>query len=208
MGRPSRETIMTALYAVLQASAQVSFTANTVLNSVALGNPSTLAGLFVGLPVFGVGVPRGATIATLTPTLTITQAATANGTAVPLVTGFLTTSRRLKRWSDVAAQPALFLLDGDEEIAYPRTILQVQTMSAMIVIYANAGQNPEAVPAAALNSLLDAVSASFAPDDVQSNRFTLGGLVEWCRIVGKISKGPGDTADQALAVADVEITVP
>lgn len=205
-GRPGRETIMTALFNALVASVQTSFTANTTLNSATLAAPSTTNNLFVGLPVSGAGIPTGAVIATLSP-LTLTLPAAANGTAIAMTTGFLTFSRRFQFWDQVTEQPALFLRDADEELSYPNTVLQEQIMKAEIWIYSNAGQNPDLAPAAALNNLLDAVQAAFAPDS-PTRQFTLGGLVAWCRMVGKIEKSPGDLDGQAIAVADVEIIVP
>jgi hypothetical protein len=206
-GRPSRETVMTALLNALTTSVQTNFTANTNVNSVTLDRPSTMAGLFVGLPVFGAGVPRGAVIQTLSP-LTISLPATANGGSVALTTGFLTFSRRFQFWNQVSAQPALFLRDGDEDQQYLNIILSRQTMKAEVWIYSKAGENPDIAPVTALNNLLDAVDAAFSPDDPQTGRFTLGGLVEWCRREGKVLKDPGDASGQAIAVADIEITVP
>lgn len=209
MGRASRESIMTALYETLIASVQESFTATTTLNSPILTNVSTTAGLFLGLPVFGTSVPRGAVITSLSP-LTLSLPATGNTYAAALSTGFLTTGRRLKFWTDVAEQPALFLRDGDEELDYPQEqgVLQLQTLKPEIWIYSNAGQNPDLAPATGLNNLLDAVQAAFAPDSPQTGRFTLGGLVFWCRLNGKVTKEPGDLDGQAIAIAEVEITVP
>jgi hypothetical protein len=198
--------VMTALFAALVASVKTSFTADTTASSVTLGAPSTSAGLFEGLPVFGPVIPRGAVIATLSP-LTLSLPATADGAAIALTTGFLTFSRRFKFWTDVTAQPALFLRDGDEDLHYPNTSLQIQTMKAEIWIYSNAGENPDLAPVIALNNLLDAVQSTFAPDS-PTNQFTLGGLVSWCRMVGKVEKDPGDASGQAIAVADVEIIVP
>ena len=205
--RPSRESVMTALFNVLVASVQTSFTADTTAGNVILANPSATDGLFVGLPVFGGTIPRGSVITDLSP-LTLSLAPMANAAAVPMTTGFLTMGRRLKRWDDVPSQPALFLRSGDEELEYVQTIMQAQTIGAEIWIYSNAGQNPDAVPETALNNLLDAVQAAFAPDDRLTNRFTLGGLVHWCRLEGKVEKDPGDIGGQAIAVVDVKITVP
>jgi hypothetical protein len=197
---------MTALFNQLVSSVQTSFAADTQANNVTLANPSTTTGLFVGLPVFGAGVPRGAIITALSP-LTLSLPATANALQVSLTTGFLTFSRRLKHWSDVAAQPALFLRDADEQIEYVNTVMQRQAIMAEVWIYSSAGQNPDAIPATGLNNLLDAIQAAFAPDS-PTGQFTLGGLVSWCRMSGKIEKEPGDIGGQAIAVADVEIIVP
>ena len=207
MSRSSRESIMTALLNALSASVQTSFTADTTSGSATLANVSTTTGLFIGLPVFGVGIPHGSTIQSLLPMI-LTQPATATAAGVSMTTGFLTISRRFKPWTEVTAQPALFLRDADEDMTYQNIILQHQTMKAEVWIYSRAGDNPDIAPATALNNLLDAVQAAFTPDDAMQYRFTLGGLVEWCRIEGKIQKSPGDLDGQAIAVADVVITVP
>jgi len=206
-GRPSRETVMTALYSALQAGGQTTFTATTQAGSQVLTNPSTTTGLMVGVPVVGGSIPRGAIIQSLAP-LTLSLPATANAVSASLLTGFQTFSRRLKHWSEVSAQPALFLRGVEEELDYPNIILQRQTIRAEIFIYSNAGEDPDLAPEIGLNNLLDAVQAVFTPDDVMRGRFTLGGLVEWCRMSGRIDKEPGDLGGQAIAIAEVEITVP
>lgn len=207
MSRPSRETVLSALFNALIASVQTAFTADTSSGLATLANPSTTTGLFVGLPVFGAGIPRGAVIQTLAP-LTLTLPATVTATGVAMTTGFLTFGRRFRHWSDVTAQPALFLRDGDEELEYHNIILQRQTIKAEVWIYSRAGDNPDLAPTIALNNLLDAVQSAFEPDSPMERRFTLGGLVEWCRLVGSILKSPGDLDGQAIALADVEIIVP
>lgn len=206
-GRPSRESVLTALFNKLIASVQTSFAADTQAGSYELTNPSTSTGLFVGLPVFGNGIPRGATVTALSP-LTISEPATANALQVSLTTGFLTTGRRLQMFTQVAAQPALFLREDDEELEYIQTILQRQTIKVEVWIYSKAGQDPDIAPAIALNNLLDAVQSAFNPDNPMRNVFTLGGLVEWCRIEGKVEKYPGDLDGQAAAIVPVLITVP
>lgn len=206
-GRPAREAVMTALFNAVVASVATSFNADTSVGSATLLNPTTTAGLFLGLPVVGTGIPSGAVITNLSP-LTLSLPANANGLQVSMSSGFLTTGRRLKFWSDVAAQPALFLRDGDEDLTYPQIVLQEQVILAELWIYANSGKDPEAVPVILLNNLLDAIQTGFAPDDPMQQRFTLGGLVFWCRISGKVTKSPGDIDGQAIAIVPVEITVP
>lgn len=207
MGRPSREAVMTALFNVLVASVKTSLTADTAAGNVILANPSTTSGLFIGLPVFGGSIPRGSIITNLSP-LTVSIPPTENGAAVSMITGFLTTGRRVMRWSDVPAQPALFLRSGDEDLQYNEIVLQQQDIEAEIWIYSKAGENPNAIPETALNNLLDAVQAAFKPDAPGTNRFTLGGLVHWCRLEGRVIKDSGDTSGQAIAAVPVLITVP
>ena len=207
MSRPARETIMAALFASVIGSVQTKFAADTQAGSNVLANPTTTQGLFLGLPVFGPAIKRGSVLTALSP-LTISQPASANALPVALTTGFLTTGRRLKQWSQVKEQPALYLRDGDEDITYPNVILQQQTILADIWIYSNAGEDPDIAPAIMLNNLLDAVQAAFAPDDSAQQRFTLGGLVFWCRVSGRVMKSPGDLDGQAIAVLPVEIITP
>lgn len=203
--RPSRETVMATLFNALTRAVVTNFTADTANGSQTLSNPSTSTNLFLGLPVFGAGIPRGAVITALSP-LTISLAATANGTAVSMTTGFLTTGRRARFMKDTPL-PALYLEDTAENLEY-QGMQQVQTIKAELAIGANAGENPDVVPLTALNNLLDAIQAALAPDDIESGRFTLGGLVFWCRMVGKVEKDPGDIGPLAVAVADIEIIVP
>ena len=200
---------MNALLAALAADLQQTFTATATTGSAVLTNPSSIAGLQVGLPVFGPNVQRGATITSLSP-LTLSLPALGNYIGATYASGFQTISRRFKFWTDCAAQPALFLRDSDEELDYPQgqAVLQMQTMKAELWIYSAAGENPDAAPATALNNLLDAVQSVFAPDDPSSGRFTLGGLVFWCRLERRIQQSPGDIDPPAIAVVDVEITVP
>lgn len=206
MGRPSRETVMTALFAALTSALETNFTANTTANNVQLSNVSSSNGLFIGLPVFGGTIPRGSYITNLSP-LTLSLPPTANGTGIEFSTGFLTTGRRLKMWDEVALQPALFLHEGDEDNEYHNIILQKATWKSEIFIYSKGGEDPTTAPVILLNNLLDAVQSVFNPDDPARNVYTIGGLVNWCRL-GKILKEPGDLDGQAVAVMDVEIIVP
>lgn len=207
MSRPSREAVMTALFDALVDSCQTSFTADTEAGSVILSNPSTTSGLFVGLPVVGGTLPRGAVITQLSP-LEVSLPAAVNALAVPLSTGFLTASRRFQFWSSVTDQPALFLQGKEEDLEYSEgNVQQTQIIRAQFWIYSNSGKDPDAVPETALNNLLDAVQSVFQPDS-PTGQFTLGGLVSWCRMVGKVDKQPGDASGQAIAAADVEILVP
>lgn len=207
MPRPSRETIMTALFNTLVSSVQTTFTADTAAKQATLANPSATHGLFVGLPVVGGSFPENTVIENLSP-LTLSQPATANARGASFTTGFLTTGRRLRFWKEVSEQPALFLRDGDEDLEYPNIILQKQTMNVEIWIYSNFGKDPDIAPVVGLNNLLDAVQSAFAPDNIFTQRFTIGGLVEWCRMSGRVTKEPGDIDGQAIAIAEVEIIVP
>lgn len=196
---------MTALFGVLTRALTTDFTAATQAGSPVLLNPSATTGLFLGLPVFGAGIARGAVIESLSP-LTLSEPAAGNAAAAALTTGFLSTGRRVKFSRDVP-QPALFMRDGDEESEY-QGLMEVLTLRAEVWVCCNAGEDPDIAPIILLNNCLDAVRATLDPDDPTRQRFTLGGLVHWCRMLGKIEKEPGDLDGQAIAVADIEIIVP
>ena len=204
MSRPSRETVMTALFNQLVNSIVTPFTADIEAGQVTLVNPSVSAGLFLGLPVFGQGIPRGAVIAGLSP-LTISEPATANAVGVQMTTGFVTTTRRGKFTADVP-QPALWLRGKEEELEY-QGLMQAQTIRAEYIVSTDVGQDPDAIPETALNNFLDALQAALEPDSM-TGQFTLGGLVGWCRMVGKIEKSTGDLGTIGIVVGDIEIIVP
>lgn len=209
-----REAIMLALLAqVTGAPCIVNFTADTTVNSAVLTNVNGGAQLFKGLPVFGAGIPDGAVIATVSPP-TLSLPATATGAAVALVQGFQTTGRRLLHWGDVAAQPALFVDDGDERWPpRPGGIPGKPVLEAEIWVYSDAGDNPNAAPATQLNALLGAIDAALAPVPVfngvdRQNVQTLGGLVEHCWIEGRMIKSSGHLDGQSIAIIPVHMLVP
>ena len=115
---PSREAIMTALFGFITGPpCIVNFTGTFVANSPLVSALSSTDGLFVGMPVSSrCGIPDETFWLTLSPP-TLTQAATAPGTAVPMTQGFQTTGRRLQFWQDAFDNPAIFLRDSGAE--YP-----------------------------------------------------------------------------------------
>lgn len=121
------------------------------------------------------------------------------------VPSFVTTGRRVKHWTQVAEQPALFLRRTGTLDHYNGS-MPITTMECEIWIYCNAGQDPNLAPDEALTVLENEVRASLAPDD--QLRFTIGGLVHWCRVEGKSNISPGDQGSQAIALIPIRITLP
>jgi hypothetical protein len=204
---PDFETPMNALFARMVASATIVFTADSTVDDATLSNVSSFEHLFVGLPVFGPGVSRGAVISGIDAnagTMTLSGAVTGNGTAAEFTTGFLTTGRRVKHWQQVPDQPALFLrrtgtldeYDGD---------LPIVTIEGEIWIYSKAGEDPAAAPDVALSNLDRRARDSLEADD--DMRCTLGGLVYWCRIEGRSDYSPGDQSGQGISRIPVRITL-
>lgn len=198
---------MQALLTSLVAATSTTLAADTHANSNVLANVNAQGNLYLGLPVVGPGIPPLSIVTNLSP-LTLSQPATANASQASLQNGILFSSRRLIPWDDCKEQPALFVRDTDEETEYSQIIFQRLTIGAEIWLYSNLGQNPDLAPVIGLNYLLDAVQAAMASDDPMQQRYTIGGLVFWCRISGQIKKDPGDLDGQAIAVIPVEIIVP
>lgn len=122
--------------------------------------------------------------------------------------GFKTTGRRVVSWTQVTDQPALFVRKLGETSSRNGDAPGRVTLHLELWIYSKAGEDPSVVPDAALNDLLDAIDTALKPDNVLTNRLTLGGLVHHCWIEGETLLDPGDMDQQAKAIVPVFITVP
>ncbi|MGC1300928.1 MAG: hypothetical protein WA840_01015 [Caulobacteraceae bacterium] len=207
------EPVMSALFAHLGAAAVINFTADATVGGPVLENVSSVSALFAGLPVFGPGVGKGVLIQSVDTdagTLTLTGPVTAGGSGAAFATGFLTVGRRLRHWSQVKTQPALFLRRvGTTDDYDPDGFFSITTLECEAWIYSTAGTDPDAVPDEALSNLDQLVRQSLAPDgDYGDPRFTLGGMVYWCRIQGRSDYSPGDQGDQGISRIPIRITLP
>ena len=121
------------------------------------------------------------------------------------VPDFVTTGRRVKHWTQTPAQPAFFLRRTGMIDRYNGS-MPITTLDCEAWIYCNAGTSQDIAPDEALTVLEKALRDCFAPDDQM--RFTLAGLVYWCRIEGKSDISPGDQGSQAIARIPIRITLP
>lgn len=121
--------------------------------------------------------------------------------------GFAYTSRRVRPWDDVPAQPALMQAEHEEELAQVSGLPPKRTLKAAWMVYHQAGADSAAIPAIVTNQVLDALEAALAPDD-PSGACTLGGLVHHCFLDGKVFKASGDLDGQALVVAPITLLLP
>jgi len=122
------------------------------------------------------------------------------------VPDFVTTGRRVVHWNQVAEQPAFFLRRVGMSDHHNGN-MPITTIEAEGWIYSDAGQDPGAVPDQGLAALEQKLrEVAFAPDDQM--RFTLHGLVYWCRIEGRSDISPGDIGPQAIARIPIRITLP
>lgn len=125
---------------------------------------------------------------------------------------WITTSRRLKLWADVPAelQPAVFLVEHEEHDEYRNLGLDRRRLNPRIWCYART-DDPSIVGGTLLNTMLEAFEGQFAQGgvgDFSRNANTLGGLVYFCRLEGRVLKDPGDIDNQALLMVPLVVEMP
>lgn len=119
--------------------------------------------------------------------------------------GFVTVSRRLRHVNDVldTEMPALFMAQGKETPSYEAGRTPIWYLRCTLYVYI---KDPAgAVPGQLANSLMDAVTAVFTPDNPNVNSFTIGGLVHHCRIDGTIETDEGTLGEQMIAIIPIEM---
>lgn len=217
--------IKTALLNQLTGAVMPTFTAGATANSATLTAPSSIAGLFTGLPVFGIGAAAGVTIAAIAAngsSITLSQPMTTDtvGTTTAFGAGFVQTGARAVRWNDVADQPALFLRrvavhDDEEGDGLVRTALDFEAW-----IYSNAGADDDVDPDVTLTALeqlvRNAINPDLLPHDNDEGRFTLATALAalglppayWCRVTGHSMIFTGDQGPQAIARIPIRVTLP
>lgn len=120
-------------------------------------------------------------------------------------TTWKTVSNRLRLWGDVSSdqQPYAALVTHKETDEYRGLGLLRRRLDLGIWIYIRSDSSPGAPQ---LDTIMDALEAAFnVPDDFSTNCNTLGGLVYWCRIEGKIFKDPGDLDNQAMMIVPLVV---
>lgn len=123
-------------------------------------------------------------------------------------TSWVTLSRRLKLFSDVGPeqQPACYLVTHNEQAEYRGLGLYRRRLNLSLWCYSRAIDFPGAPD---LDTMLQAFEAVFnVPDNFSSGENTLGGLVYWCRIMGKVFKDPGDLDGQTLMIVPLVVEMP
>lgn len=118
--------------------------------------------------------------------------------------GLVTTSRKLRHWSDVpqSERPALFQTQGDQvslrDTGQPTRWL----LTAKLYIYVSTfGENSSGE---VLNPILDYLTQQLG-DPFPGVSQSLGGLCEYARIEGTIVTDEGTLGDDAVAVVPVMI---
>lgn len=126
------------------------------------------------------------------------------------IDGFVTTSRRLKHFNNVApdARPALFVTQGNQTEVPVKGLDAKVELEAEVYIYIHEN-DPAIPPSVQLNQMIDRVRTKLAPDHPDMCEYqTLGGLVEHCWIEGTIEvfeAVEGMLDDQGIAIIPIRI---
>lgn len=119
-------------------------------------------------------------------------------------------TRRVALWTNVPAEnrPAMYQFEGhDESWNWSNSANPTVFLEASIFVYTSCPF--PAVGATQLNTILNAITARLIPSgrDLTSGRQTLGGLVQWARIQGSVSRVPGDIDGEGMAIVPIRILV-
>ena len=119
---------------------------------------------------------------------------------------FNLSSRRWRPWNDVptADHPAVFLNQKYEEATFKVRMPTRWQLFVDVIIYAHAFADTDNIPSSALNPLVDAVVGALKPPPGEEEQ-TLGGLVTYCRVEGRVQVFEGLLGDQAAAFIPVTI---
>lgn len=109
--------------------------------------------------------------------------------------------------------PGLILVKPDENYKYDSGygVPPVRDLHFFAVIYTDVGNVQNAVPADVIDDLMDAVDAALAPtilDQMNNNgRQSLGGLVDDCRVDGKVEFAPGDVQGKGTTIVPITVVL-
>lgn len=119
-----------------------------------------------------------------------------------------TVSNRLKLWGDVSAdqQPAAYVVTHREIDEYRNLGLLRRRLELGIWCYCRSDSSPGGPM---LDTMMESFESSFCvADDPSRNANTLGGLVYWIRIEGRVFKDPGDLDFQTLLIVPLIVEMP
>lgn len=122
-----------------------------------------------------------------------------------------TPTRRVLLWTDVPTEqrPSMHQFEGhDETWEWPNSANPRVYLEASIFIY-TACKDPSVIGTTILNDVLTSVTNALLPSgaDLTTGRQTLGGLVQWARIQGSVTRVPGDIDGDGMAIVPIRILV-
>src|SRR5215831_5650765 len=124
-------------------------------------------------------------------------------------TTWVSTSERLKLWGDVdpSLQPAAFLVTHRETDEYRGLGLKRRRLDLQVWCYSRT-DDPSTMGQTDLDNMMQSFESVFLPDKPGINQNTLGGLVYWCRLEGRVFKDPGDIDNQAMMIVPLVVEIP
>lgn len=125
---------------------------------------------------------------------------------IKTIPGIVTTSKKLKMWSDVspAQQPHISMRRLNDAPVQQRGVPTKWYMHRELYLYV-IDKGPDG-PGDKLDDLLDSIiSIALAHDHPSKDVCTLGGLVEHCWISGEIQIDDGSLDGQGVAIIPIEI---
>lgn len=125
-------------------------------------------------------------------------------------TAWVTTSQRVKLFDEVPVdqQPYMALTTHLEIDEYQHLGLTRRRLDCRAYCYSRNDIEAAIGSQTDLDVMVAAFETALAPDDPSRNNCTLGGLVYWCRIQGRVLKVPGDIDGQALMVVPILVEYP
>jgi hypothetical protein len=154
--------------------------------------------------VTGVATNRGQVMTALATVLSsMTFPAAINGS-----TTWRTFEQRLRLWGDVPVeqQPYMALVTHLEMDEYRNLGLLRRRLDLRAWCYSRTDGG--VIGQVDLDVMMQGFETALQPDDPSRNTFTLGGLVYWCRIEGRVFKDPGDIDNQALLLVPIVVEWP
>lgn len=126
---------------------------------------------------------------------------------------WVTVEDRLRLWADVPSeqQPYVALVTHLETDEYRGLGLVRTRLDLRCYCYSRNPKGAASVGQLDLDTMMTSFVAAFgqnAVDNFSTNECTLGGLVYWCRIEGKVFKEPGDLDEQTLMIVPISIEMP
>jgi hypothetical protein len=124
---------------------------------------------------------------------------------------WVTASQKLKLWGevDVTLRPAVFLVSHSEEDEYRGLGLYRRRLRLAAWCYTRCSETD--IGDTQLDTIMDSFEATFgqaAVDNFSTNECTLGGLVYFVRIDGKVFRDPGDLDNDAMLIVPLLVEMP
>lgn len=123
---------------------------------------------------------------------------------------FPTIGRKLKNWTDVSDQPALFLRRNGGKDEWTGTVVHHRAITVQAWIYASFGEDdiPDEVLDTAELSLRTALEPDAMGNPVVLRDASGNQLCHFARIEGDAEYYPGDAGKQAVAIIPISILLP